>query len=220
MVNKVKLVIDLKGCKCWSILMLAVLCAVFCIIAGASPKATIVLVCAIAILAPFTVICSPRLSVWLERIWYLFTMPVVLFSTQLLLNQKTLSIDFHKLLLGCLVIGVLLGFLTILFRRIKPAVICTVILLMLLTTVNYFVYSFRGSEFAPYDFLAFSTAADVAGQYHYQIDPPFAYAWCITFFWIALGCCSLRGGLVRLAKTYLFALSLRKSLLSLFYVQD
>lgn len=58
---------------------------------------------------------------------------------------------------------------------------------MLLTSVNYFVFSFRGSEFAPYDFLAFHTALDVAGQYQYDIEASFAYAWCVIADYIAFG---------------------------------
>ena len=191
-----RLSIKFKSYKCWTIIALAVLCAMLCAIAGASLKATIVLVLAIAALAPIHVVCAHKLSVWLEWLWCLCTVPVVLFATQLLLNQRTLDIGIPKLLLGCLAVGVLIGFLYILFRRIKPAAICSVILLMLLTTVNYFVYLFRGSEFAPYDFLAFGTAADVAAQYQYQIDAPFAYAWCVAVFWIAVGCCVRGGGQV------------------------
>lgn len=58
------------------------------------------------------------------------------------------------------------------------AALCTsVSVMMILSTVNYFVYDFRGKEFTATDIFAAATAANVASQYSFQLTAPSAFRW-------------------------------------------
>ena len=181
--------VKVNNAKCLVIIAIALICGILCVFAQASVKAMLVLISVLLILAPIHLECSKVIAKRLETVWYLFAMPVTLCLTQILLNQTVLGLDADRLLLGCLCIGVFMNFLYLIARHRKISVVISTLALMLLTTANYFVFSFRGSEFAPYDFLAFGTAAEVAGQYQYQIDAPFAYAWCALAIYLACGYC-------------------------------
>ena len=49
--------------------------------------------------------------------------------------------------------------------------------LMLFSSVDYLVYSFRGTEFTPYDVLALETAMNVAEEYEFPISSNFFISW-------------------------------------------
>ena len=76
-------------------------------------------------------------------------------------------------------------FLFFIASRYRLSIILGSVLLLLLGTVNYYVFAFRGGELTPMDFLSLRTAANVVGGYSLTPDRWFAFAWsgllCILF---------------------------------------
>ena len=70
-------------------------------------------------------------------------------------------------ILICMVVIMLCVFLT---GRVFAGITSGTVLLMVFTTVDYLVYSFRGTEFTPYDVLAIGTAMNVAEEYEFPIS--------------------------------------------------
>lgn len=61
--------------------------------------------------------------------------------------------------------------------RVKISVTIGTLLLMILALANTFVFGFRGNELGPMDFLSVGTAANVAGQYGFEITQSMLEAW-------------------------------------------
>lgn len=99
--------------------------------------------------------------------------------SQLILNEKFMMLDIQKIVANVLCVNILMMFFYIVYPNFKFAIASSSLLIMIITTINYFVYNFRGSEFALNDILTIQTTINVIGQYKFSVDAPFLYAWSI-----------------------------------------
>ncbi len=154
-----------------------------------SPKAIFILCAILFALSIFTIEGTATICKILNCIWLLSAMPVTLFLTQLLMGEGIVQIGFFNIFLGIILIGIILLFIYICTTNPRATILFSVITLMILTSINFFVLKFRGSQLTPYDFLATQTALGVVSQYEYSITPPFAYAWVFTMMFCFVGFC-------------------------------
>lgn len=169
--------------------LLALVCLTVCLALGYSVKVCCILSFSFLILAPLHIQCYQKTARWLNLVWVGFTPAVALVLTQMLLNVGIRSLDPQRIVLGMVCGGILLVFLLLCIMNLRAAVIGTIWILLALSAVNHFVFSFRGSEFAPYDFLAVGTAAAVAGQYTFSVSPSFVYACMLGILYCFAGFC-------------------------------
>lgn len=102
-----------------------------------------------------------------------------LFLSQLLQNESVFRLPYLQVFLGlicCLVPALIFYFITL-----KPAISSVMgsALLLLLSTANYYVYSFRGSELCPADLLTIGTALNVVDKYSFSLPGNILYAWIL-----------------------------------------
>lgn len=89
------------------------------------------------------------------------------------------DLNKYKIVTNLLCAAVVYGFFLVMIGRIKPAVLTASGLLLLLCTVDGFVFRFRGSEFLPSDLFATQTALNVVGQYSLWPRESMFIAWCL-----------------------------------------
>lgn len=109
----------------------------------------------------------------------LFSAALALFLSQFSQNEGFASLKEGMLLRGYLCCLVLAGLLYLVFGEIRSTLIGTVGIPLVLATLNWFIYRYRGSEFIPIDILSFGTAMNVAAQYDFTFTPNLVYAWVI-----------------------------------------
>ncbi len=73
--------------------------------------------------------------------------------------------------------ALILGLLLLLIRRVRYALMVSVILSYILGLANHYVLEFRGIPILPWDFKSFGTAMNVAGSYNYGFT---GYTWAVT----------------------------------------
>lgn len=125
-------------------------------------------------------------TIIINLLWLAISSLAVFFFTQFILNETLITIEPKIILLNmilCMIV-ILLFFVISLSSRISISI--AAILLNLFTTVNYFIFLFRGSELAPADILSFKTAASVAADYKIPFVRVIYYAWMLTFIYIFL----------------------------------
>ncbi|NME58290.1 LTA synthase family protein [Dorea formicigenerans] len=115
---------------------------------------------------------------------------MTIFLTQLLLNESMVSLGIEKILLNMLISISLIFCLLCITANAQISIVIGMLLPMILTTANYFVYMFRGSELMPADFLSLGTALNVVEEYTFKVDNPFLYAWTIAIAFI-FGYCGI-----------------------------
>ena len=159
-------------------ILLAITCASICILHGAAPKGVVFGLCFVGISVTSPEINS-RFAVYINTVWCAFSGVVAVILTQLLLNVGLASISPAKLLLGILAAEFVVSLIFLLTMNYRATVILSTGISLALATVNHFVFWFRGSEFAPYDILAASTALNVAEKYTFTLPPPMLYAYIL-----------------------------------------
>ncbi len=89
------------------------------------------------------------------------------------------SVEWYKRLLNllCIVIVCVAGY--IITANWKTSVVCATFILVALSTVNCFIFQFRGKELGPMDILSIRTAINVAGQYEATITFRMICGWLI-----------------------------------------
>ena len=111
--------------------------------------------------------------------WFIFTSFVTLFLSQFIQNESVFALPVRQVVLGwicCLIPMLVLFAVTLLF---KLSSLLAAGLLLLLSTANQYVYSFRGSELCPTDLLTIGTAINVASKYTYTISGQVLYSWLL-----------------------------------------
>lgn len=177
--GSIRLNFTFRGLKFYIGILLGVLSLLLSLAAGASFAAAAVLGGLFFVLAPLRVTCGDLPARLAGVLWVVMSGIVGLVLTQLMLNADLTWLDEKRIFLGCVCIWVPVLFFLLCTGSCRIATAWGLLVPMLLTTVNYFVFAFRGNEFAPYDILAVGTAMDVAGQYTFSVEPPFAYAWSL-----------------------------------------
>ncbi len=124
-------------------------------------------------------IVSPRVLKTIYIVWVLVTAVVVLFLSQLCMNEV-----FPENTMATVLSVVLILFLYIIsfliFLRIRGVTIIISSVIIVFSCANYYVYLFRGSEIIPADILSIATAGNVAAEYSFRI-PVFMYYSLVLF---------------------------------------
>jgi phosphoglycerol transferase MdoB-like AlkP superfamily enzyme len=71
--------------------------------------------------------------------------------------------------------------------RPRASAFLTGTVLLLVSTANYYVYAFRGSELHPSDFITVGTALNVIGRYSFTLPGNVLYAWIGHFLFHLIG---------------------------------
>ncbi len=118
---------------------------------------------------------------------YLFSAFIIVFICQLILNESTFDLGGLRIFLnGCisLIICLLFSIPSLSFRG---AIFLASGIIALFSTVNNYVFLFRGSEISPSDILSIGTAANVAAEYKVSPNGPIVYAWLfLVVYWCFL----------------------------------
>ena len=171
---------------------LIVLCFLLLLWGSVSPINTVILLIPLMSLTLIDLSVPEPLYRILLLLWVIVAVPFLLFTSQLLLNENVSDINRISLVLNYACIGMIFSVFYVLTGRLKIAVPLGMSLVLLLYTVNYFVFKFRGSEFAPIDILSFKTAMSVSGRYEYDFNAPFAYAIVLSVIYCCVIFC-IRG---------------------------
>lgn len=136
----------------------------------------------------------------------LFGIGCILFScalpTALYGTGSFFRLYWYRIAMNFICAAALYGLCLVLTGRVRSAVGLASGLLMVMATVNFFVFQFRGHELKFSDFFYAATAFNVMGQYRFVIPAPMAYGWLAwlwtVFFLRALPPVPLRPRWVRL----------------------
>lgn len=90
---------------------------------------------------------------------------VTVILAQVMIDTELVSMGYFKLAAGTLIVSVVILLLYSLLGRVLPSIFIGAGLFMLLSTVNVYVYIFRGRLFEPVDIFSASTAMNVVGNY-------------------------------------------------------
>lgn len=109
--------------------------------------------------------------------------------TLMVSEASYLGIGYYRIVMNFICVAVVYGICLAVTGNVKSAVASGSGLLMILATVNGFVWQFRGNLLKPMDILAVKTAMNVVGQYVFSIKRGMAYSW-ILWAWMVfcLGC--------------------------------
>lgn len=104
---------------------------------------------------------------------------ILMFLTQWAMHSWVVALSVDEILLG---IGIgLCAILLFLVLTGRVFLSCALGMgcMMMLVTADWYVYSFRGTEFLPTDFLSLGTAMNVAGGYNYTPGLSLVRAWSL-----------------------------------------
>ena len=73
-----------------------------------------------------------------------------------------------------------------LLGRVTAGITVGAVLLMVFASIDYLVYSFRGTEFSPYDLMSLGTAMNVAGEYEFPVSSNFFISWAVIALLLVL----------------------------------
>lgn len=90
---------------------------------------------------------------------------VTVLLAQIMVGANALSMGNEKFMWGILIVSVAILFMYCLFGRIIPSVVFGAGLFMVISTINVYVYNFRGRLFEPVDVFSAGTAMNVAENY-------------------------------------------------------
>ncbi len=85
----------------------------------------------------------------------------------------------YRVVMNLVCVAVVYGVFLVITRDIRRAVLWASTVLMLLGTLNGFIYEFRGNELKPLDFLSWRTAMNVVSHYSFEIPLPMVWGWLI-----------------------------------------
>lgn len=103
--------------------------------------------------------------------------------TRMTSDANYLDIGAYRIVMNFLCAAVVYGICLVITGEVKSAVVTASGLLLLLCTVNGFVFQFRGNLLKPMDLLAAGTAMNVLDQYVFRIWEGMAYSW-IWWLWM------------------------------------
>jgi len=115
---------------------------------------------------------------WMNVIWGVVIINVTFRATFLGMNlEYATELTAIKFMLNMLCVLILCAIPFFITTNWKKAIIATTFLLMILSTVNGFIFQFRGRELGPMDFLSLKTAMNVADQYSAKITAGIVEGW-------------------------------------------
>lgn len=106
---------------------------------------------------------------------------VCVYSLDIIDTTISSNLSGRIILLNLLCAFIIFAFFTVITGNAAVSTVITVLVLMGISTVNGFVFLFRGKELSAMDILSVRTAANVAGQYTYSFPPHVTLRWMWTF---------------------------------------
>lgn len=111
----------------------------------------------------------------------------VVVSAQLMLALPVFSMGYGNFFWGVLIVTTVILFLYCLTRRILPSIFCGASFFMVVSTINVYIYRFRGRQFDPVDIFSARTAMNVAENYSlFPIPTELLLCWCYFIFMMAV----------------------------------
>lgn len=98
-------------------------------------------------------------------IFCLIAAVITVILAQVMIGVKVLSMGYLKFMWGTLIVSVAILLLYCLLGRIIPSIFIGAGIFMVISTINVYVYSFRGRLFEPVDIFSAGTAMNVAENY-------------------------------------------------------
>lgn len=147
--------------------------------------------------------------------WAIFSIVLVYTLSRIMLNDSFLFLggrEQMKLNLNICIILMVTLILYFFTLHAKISIVLGTGLLLLLDTVNYYIYSFRGTELGIADIYGMRTALNVFGDYTIRPTGTILKCWLVWFVVMALGC----GLLPKLKAKYRFASRLFSGLIICF----
>lgn len=108
------------------------------------------------------------------------------------IQESPFSLQIKKLAANLLCYSMFIGLFFVLTAQMNVASVIGLGLTTILATINYYLYSFKGTELSATDFGAIGTALNVSKSYHIKLKRPIVISWCIfiLFCFIELHFCS------------------------------
>lgn len=100
-------------------------------------------------------------------------------------GSNYLEVGAYRIVMNFLCAALVYGLCLLITGRVKSAVVVASGLLLILATVNDFVFQFRGNLLKPLDFLFVNTAKNVVSQYGIRIQKGMAYGW-LLWLWAVM----------------------------------
>ena len=125
---------------------------------------------------------------FLYLLWaIMLSFSVCFLSTMICYETYFWSIGLRNIILSVSLVlcSVLALFLVTL--RFRMSVIAITSVCMVLSTINHYVYMFRGNEFTPNDILSIGTAINVAAQYSMKLTSAIVYSWFVWLLFVLAG---------------------------------
>ena len=115
---------------------------------------------------------------------------VTVILSQVMIGVEVLLMGFFNFTVSVLIISVIILVIFCLIGKIIPSIALGTGLFMIVSTVNVYVYQFRGRLFEPSDIVSASTAINVAENYSLlPIPSVIIIGWGIYFAMLILFCC-------------------------------
>ena len=139
----------------------------------------------------FTIIGSIKINTndklcFFRLFWCAFAIIMICSSTQLLLGAGMLwDLASYYIALELVTATIVFLFIYIITLNELLTYIVSSFLLLSLSIINHYVYTFRGNEFTPYDIMSFKTALNVSNQYTFTINENLCHAffvWGLVLF--------------------------------------
>ena len=165
--------------------VLSIIAFTLCCVAGGSLMKSAVLSCGFLVISIVKVHISQKARPLVLLGVFAVSGVAALWLTQFVQGEGIDLLDGNTLISGILFCGLLNCILFLVWPNIRFSTVVSVGAAMLLSTANYFVFLFRGSELAPADLLAVGTALNVAGGYSFSVIPNIIYGWVIFCLLVA-----------------------------------
>lgn len=126
-----------------------------------------------------------RHTYFINALWTFLTMSATCFCGFIMVAKiSKCEITTAKAMLNMLCIFIIATVIFTITTRFKLSVILTTFLLLVLSTVNSFVFQFRGKELGPMDFLSIKTAINVSAQYKPELNENMIFAWLLWLLFV------------------------------------
>lgn len=109
---------------------------------------------------------------------------VCFFMSQASQGARLSYVPLGKSLLGILICAIILLFFLLLTARPFAGICMGMVLIMLLATLNYYVFKFRGMELMPSDLFSFTTATNVMEDYDFTPNLNLVLAWLAVLMFL------------------------------------
>lgn len=146
-------------------------------------KTTVMILLMSAAMIPVNIVLNKRLTVVFLTLLIMLTPLLTVFLSQFVLNAPMPGPD--RIFWGTVPVLILMMGIIVISNNIELSSAMSSALWLAVSTVNWFVFVFRGAELTVRDFLSLRTAANVAGSYSYSPSSSMVYAWCIFMVFLS-----------------------------------